>query len=377
MSATPQRKTPTEMAIRVVKETEFASIVEEVKELTPTEMKLNSWREKVFAGEAVKALPPRKWLIKGWLPLDGEVAIYGPPGGGKSFYALTLSLEIARGGKWAGCQIDEPTKVLYIAAERSADIRDRAEAWGEYYETTLPDSWLLFAPDRAPQLSPEGQDLNDLCAFIEEMNVRVVFIDTFARVLIGKEENSAKDMGPIMEGLSRVRQATKGGTVVVIHHTGKDTAKGLRGSNSILGALDVTIELKGDSTAYEARVDKANAGKKPPSEWYSLTDVQLPHLETSGLVEVRYSAVFIQRVAPEIASGLEPLITELLLDSFGGEASQAKVRQALLDAHGREVSEATLGKVFTRMGKAGILTKTGRGPNTRWVLNAEAAELDF
>ena len=72
--------------------------------------------------------------------------------------------------------------------------------------------------------------------------MRWVIIDTLARAMAGMEENSAKDMGAAIAGMETISSALDC-AVTVIHHSGKDTSRGERGSNSLRGAAEASIEV--------------------------------------------------------------------------------------------------------------------------------------
>ena len=67
-------------------------------------------------------------------------------------------------------------------------------------------------------------------------------IDTLARASGDADENSTKDMNRIVRNLDRLRDLTYA-HVMLVHHTGKDTSKGARGSSVLRGAVDTEIEL--------------------------------------------------------------------------------------------------------------------------------------
>jgi len=85
-----------------------------------------------------------------------------------------------------------------------------------------------------------------------------VIIDTFAKLIAtaGGDENSAKDQGLVFANVQRVKNATDT-HVALIGHTGKDESRGARGSNAILGDVDVMVSVSGDDIR-TATVTKAN-----------------------------------------------------------------------------------------------------------------------
>lgn len=56
------------------------------------------------------------------------------------------------------------------------------------------------------------------------------------------DENTARDMGAFIRNVDSLRNAT-GAHLMIIHHSGKDTSKGARGSGSLRAAADTEIEL--------------------------------------------------------------------------------------------------------------------------------------
>jgi hypothetical protein len=114
------------------------------------------------------------------------------------------------------------------------------------------DSWLAARPSHVSDqfhLVPEPVQLvdeHDLGRLLEairelpDMPVLVV-LDTLARCFTGGEENSAKDMGKLVDAADQIRRLT-GGTVLIVHHTGKDGS--LRGSTALLGAVSTMVTVK-------------------------------------------------------------------------------------------------------------------------------------
>jgi len=70
----------------------------------------------------------------------------------------------------------------------------------------------------------------------------LLVIDTLTVAASGADENSSSDMGLIIEA-AKALQAKLGGLVLLVHHSGKDQSKGLRGHSSLHAALDAAIEV--------------------------------------------------------------------------------------------------------------------------------------
>lgn len=161
----------------------------------PPETYLDRLTNRILSGSAVLSLEPVRWIIPGWLPERSVAMIYGPPGAGKSFYAVSMALELASGGSWCGHSFDDPVPVLYVAAERPYDLRDRVEAWSRHHRRPIPGAFhLLPVVTDTPQLTAPDR-VGALCELVDSIGARVVVLDTYARLTLGIEENSAKDTG--------------------------------------------------------------------------------------------------------------------------------------------------------------------------------------
>jgi hypothetical protein len=164
-----------------------------------------------------------------------------------------------------------------------------------------------------------------------------VVLDTYAMMTQGIEENSSRDTGQIMEALSQIRQATRGGSVMMVHHSGKDSSKGARGSTALLAAVDLSIEIaSGGNGRISATVRKSNAGSVPMPEWYELETVPLSPLDG----ESRSSAVLVPTGAPKKDHGLEMNVMEILKAEPDG-LTMSQLLEAIAEM-GRELKRMTL-----------------------------------
>jgi len=73
-------------------------------------------------------LEPPEWDIEDLLPRQSLVALYGEPGTYKSFLALDWAYHLAHGMDWAGYEVDEPRRVLYVAGEGKHGLMKRLRA---------------------------------------------------------------------------------------------------------------------------------------------------------------------------------------------------------------------------------------------------------
>ena len=77
---------------------------------------------------------------------------------------------------------------------------------------------------------------------VGDARLGLIVFDTFARVMLGGDENSVKDVGTVIAAAQRMQEAT-GAAVLFLHHGNK--ARGdLRGSTAFLGALDTSVKAE-------------------------------------------------------------------------------------------------------------------------------------
>ena len=188
------------------------------------------------------ALPPSEYLIKGILPSVGLAAIYGPSGSGKTFLALDLVMAIASKPDWFGRKVKN-VPVVYMGLEGKGGINKRIEAWRTKNNLATPSNVKVIL-DNFDLM--KKADVIELARIINasEMNYGVIVIDTLNQASPTADENASKDMGVILSHLKLLQEAT-GGLVIIVHHTGKNTAAGLRGHSSLKAALDTNIEVTG------------------------------------------------------------------------------------------------------------------------------------
>ena len=233
---------------------------------TPSPPTPSTNRFRLLDRTAIMAIKPIQWRVKGLLPETGIAAIFGPSGSGKSFLAKDLGACIALGQDWFGHRTSA-CHVTYVMLEGEGGLRNRVEAWETYNGKLLPSGFQALA--QAFRLT-EAQDVEDLAAILPKGGV--VIIDTLNRAAPGMDENSSQDMGRILAGMKRLQEVT-GGLVLVVHHTGKDTSKGLRGHSSLPAALDGAIEVERTATSRSwsaAKVKDGEDGKQVPFQLHRI-----------------------------------------------------------------------------------------------------------
>jgi hypothetical protein len=332
----------------------------EADEPSPVEV----FESKMLTLDAMELLPPPEYVIDKLLAKNSVAAIYGAPGGGKSFLALDLGAHIATGSWWQGREV-EKGQVLFVAAEGSGGWPKRAAAWKKFNRThTVPDFHIY--PGTVNLLNP-GQ-VGVLVEVCRKWKFALVVIDTVARSMVGGDENTAKDMGMVVDAADWVKTAC-GGCVLLIHHSGKDTAAGLRGSSALLGATDTVMEVKAGEDGMElvCRKQKDDAEFMPFRLALEVVEVTVGgQPETSCAVAGRSRTTRIPETRADQARG----ILVHLMSSTGMRSSE--IRNVLEER--MEIGRTAAYEVINMLVSSGVLVNTGSERQPFYVLQGGDAE---
>jgi hypothetical protein len=191
----------------------------------------------------IKLNTDRPYLVKGLLPREGLVVIWGPPKCGKSFWTFDVAMHVALGWEYRGRRV-QPGSVVYVACEGALGLGARTEAFrqAKLAEDADPPFWLLTT---RLDLAADVDELTlDIKSAIAADHCGVIVIDTLNRSIAGSESRD-EDMGNYIKAADKLRE-TFGGLVILIHHCGiKDDRP--RGHTSLGGACDAQIAIKRDA----------------------------------------------------------------------------------------------------------------------------------
>jgi putative DNA primase/helicase len=244
------------------------------------------------------------WVIRDYLPLNSTCMTYGESGAGKTFFTLDMALHIACGKQWQEHKTKQGA-VFYVAGEGQTGIAARAMAWALHHDVNL-ENVPFYCTDGAIVPTNEGGhfgvngayvkgqiDLffDDIDAWIEstgETPMLIIF-DTLARCFDGNE-NSSQDAGAYIKAKDRIKKKY-GCCVMSIHHTGKDTGAGARGSSAFKGAWDAEHCLSVKDGNIELSTPKMKEREKPAPKAFRLESVNTGWFDDDN--EPVYSAVMV------------------------------------------------------------------------------------
>jgi len=210
--------------------------------------------------------PAKQWLIKGIIARGETSAWIAPPGAMKSALLAEAAICVGAGLNWHGHRNKGAAGVVYFAIERADLVKRRLRAHRQ--RLGLAGTPIAVSSDTIDLTHPEAFkkviDTIGTAKTILGAGVGLVIIDTFAKLIAaaGGDENSAKDQGAVFANVQRVKNAT-GVHVALIGHTGKDESRGARGSNALLGDVDVMVTIGGDEIK-SVTVTKANDAPEGP-----------------------------------------------------------------------------------------------------------------
>ena len=180
----------------------------------------------------------RGYLVKGLIPSNGLVVVWGPPKCGKSFWAADLGMHIALGWDYRGRKVQQ-APVVYIALEGRHGFPARVEAFRRHHGVDVAPFYLLSAS--LDLVAKSGELIASIKAQLGADLPRVIFLDTLNRSLVGSESKD-EDMARFLAAAERVAQELNC-VVIIVHHCGIDASRP-RGHTSLSGAVESQLKVE-------------------------------------------------------------------------------------------------------------------------------------
>lgn len=211
----------------------------------PQNMQHRQLRMQSFA-DASEPYLEDAWLVDDVLPLTGLGVMFGAPGSMKTFSAIDLCLHIATGRTWRGRSI-ERCGVVYLSLEGGKPFANRLAAWARHHgvDADEPTFWRCAEPLDLRSTAADAERVivaAKAAAAGSPFLIGLVVIDTLNRAMPGGNENAVEDMGRVIGHAQAIADAL-GCFVLIVHHSGKDAARGSRGHSSLLGAIDTELQV--------------------------------------------------------------------------------------------------------------------------------------
>lgn len=226
--------------------------------------------------------PRVNWIIDGLIPRPGFVMLMGPPKAGKSFLALDLGFQVARGGTFLGRPCSKE-KVLYFQLDTSERVwRDRGLSLRQAGVDTSASGLGMVHP--ADEMRPLNMLLSGAQSYVRkalnEFDPALVILDTLREVHT-EDENDSTCMKKVFDALESL---FRGRAVVVVHHTNKiaadvtdpDPVRSARGSSYVTGKMDAYWLMYDGKLRIDSRFDEKQVHRlvQTPSGMFDFPDVK-------------------------------------------------------------------------------------------------------
>lgn len=176
-----------------------------------------------------------EWLVEPLVEVGRLVAVFSPPGVGKSLLSLEVAAGLATGRSVLGNPPRTRRQIVYVDLENGQrDIVERAAALG--YAPDDLHGWLHYLSFPSLSALDSAAGGRELVAIVEAYGAVVVVIDTVSRVIAGDENDAATFAALYRHALAPLK--ARGITVVRLDHSGKDAERGQRGSSAKAADVD-------------------------------------------------------------------------------------------------------------------------------------------
>jgi hypothetical protein len=184
------------------------------------------------------------YLVKGLIPREGLIVIWGPPKCGKSFWTFDLAMHITLGWPYRGRRV-QVGPIVYVACEGAHGFRARIEAFRQrHLQDHDGDVPFFLVPARLALVEDHEELIEEIRKPLGDTAPVAVVIDTLNRSITGSE-SSDQDMSAYVKAADAIVAAFNC-AVLVVHHCGIEGTRP-RGHTSLTGAADAQLAVKRNS----------------------------------------------------------------------------------------------------------------------------------
>ena len=184
-------------------------------------------------------IKPPEWLLWPLVERGQLASLYSAPKQGKSLLALEMAAAAAAGNPYFGRRANDPVDVLYLDQENTeTDLRERLTDMGYSPRDLQHLTYLSFPPVPPLDTSDGGKKFAELVA---RFRPDLVVLDTLSKFVEGDENESKTWTRFYQHTALRLKSQRIAG--LWIDHTGKDAAKGARGSIAKAADVDTAFSL--------------------------------------------------------------------------------------------------------------------------------------
>lgn len=265
---------------------------------------------------------PMAWKMKGLVPWRGVGQVYGASMSAKTFLLIDYCKHQARGEHWYGHRTTS-CPVLYVCLEGVEGFKNRIRAYERWTRRDIPENMQFILEPFDISSKGDVAKLAPLCPkgaliVIDTQNASSPFVD----------ENSAKDMGAVINGAKCLAAAVEG-FVLLVAHSGKDVSRGVRGSSVQLPAWDFCMEVRRhDQDRRSWRVVKSKDGEDGQEHFFKLDKIYLGKDEDGDAIT---SCVASPDTLTKTASKPLTPVRQLALNTLGKALQDGEAESVYID----------------------------------------------
>jgi RecA-family ATPase len=242
----------------------------------------------VRVGEIKGAESTQRWLVEELWGASSVGVIGGAPKCAKTWLGLDIALSVATGTACLGkYTVPEPGPVLvYLAEDALPVVRQRIGGMARHRGLDIAQVEVHVITAPVLRLDRD-RDRARLLETAKRLRPRLLILDPLVR-LHGIDENSAGEVAQLLAYFRRLQRELDV-SVVLVHHTRKDGARGAAAGQGLRGSSD--IHAFGDSNLYLRRSreglvlsseHRAAPASPPACLELVATDAETTHLEVIG-----------------------------------------------------------------------------------------------
>lgn len=224
-------------------------------------------------------IPPREWLIEGWMPHRAVTGLWGDGGVGKTLIAQQLATSAATGKPWLGLPVRRCRAIAIFCEDEPGELHRRQHDINQAYGLSFGDLEDLRWSSRVGRdnaLMEFDYDHGHLTELFEQIRTEarifgaeLIVLDTLAD-LFPSNENIRPHVRQFLVGLQRLAMDVNGSILLCAHPSlaGMSSGSGLSGStgwnNGVRSRLYLGREDGDDGRPSDIRVltnKKANYAK--------------------------------------------------------------------------------------------------------------------
>jgi KaiC/GvpD/RAD55 family RecA-like ATPase len=322
---------------------------------------------------------PTEWIVDQWIPKGDICFIAGKAASFKTTIALHITYAMSKEKLVFNTYKTSKNKILYLNEENpKPSFKKAIKRIKKGLELeTVKDEDIWYSILESNTLD-NMNTIKNIISFIKYFKIDVLVLDSFRRFFIGKE-NEADVINVIFNKLKAIRQACGGNlTIIILHHAKKggdnsqevDLRDILRGSSDIVNMSDsvigVTRAVGGNyfTIAHiKTRGGEELKGRRIKVEYDKDTNSMNLYETNTPVTEQARDALRTkpQECAEKIYNWIE---TTASVNVFQRSELPADIRT--------DYEYDTITKAFKELAQDGMITKSGGGAHTKYVVNRTA-----